>query len=67
MLKSPTLLAVLGLALSVAQGCANNPDPSSNQTLPSYMNDDCSAQSQYEKKSCIPAPLPPPPTILDND
>ncbi|MFZ1640882.1 MAG: hypothetical protein WAV07_05480 [Candidatus Contendobacter sp.] len=64
MLKSLILLTVLGLALSIAQGCANNP-PSSNQTLPSYINGDCSAQSQYEKKSCIPAPPPSPPTILD--
>ena len=65
MSKLPALLAGFGLTLSIVQGCANSPDPSSGQTLPSYTNGDCSAQSQYEKKSCIPAP--PPPNILDND
>lgn len=63
--KLPALLAGFGLTLSIAQGCANSPDPSSGQTPPSYTSGDCSAQSQYEKKSCIPAP--PPPNILDND
>ncbi|MDS4020747.1 MAG: hypothetical protein RKR03_09640 [Candidatus Competibacter sp.] len=66
MLKLPLLLTALGLTPFIASGCAYNPDLPPPATQPSYMSDDCSARSQYEKKSCIPAPPPPPPMILDD-
>ncbi|MDS4028382.1 MAG: hypothetical protein RKO25_15565 [Candidatus Contendobacter sp.] len=67
MFKTFTTFAALSLALSIGSGCANDPSPSPDQSQPSYLNDDCSAQRQYEKKSCIPASAPPPPAILDYD
>jgi len=67
MLNTLMTFTALGLALSVGPGCANNPSSPPGQPQPSYLNDDCSAQRQYEKKSCIPAPPPPPPAILDDD
>jgi hypothetical protein len=67
-MRKPTLLlAFLGLALSVVSGCANNPGSPSPEIEPSYMSNDCSDQEHYDSKSCIPAPAPPPPSILDGD